>query len=357
VAPACRQDECNLRAEKLDTRLTQAVAADTIRAVMDTRDPALPQYPIRVVVRRTGLNASVLRAWERRYGAVVPGRSEGGQRLYSEEDIRKLTLLREVVEAGHSIGQVAGLSLADLRTLARQEAGWEAGLSLGGGGDELEAPGRDRGLRGFLEGAVGAVDAMDVAALDRILDRAALALTPVEVVDDLMIPLLNRIGLLWERGEVSAASEHVASASVRRFLDSLLRTLVPHQEGPVLMVGTPAGHRHEFGALLAGVVAATEGYRVVLLGPDLPATEIAEAARRKGAELVALSAIHPVGEPGLAQELEALREALPSDVDIVVGGPAAAVHAAALRELGIRYLPDMEALRKHLAPASLEEPV
>ena len=79
-------------------------------------DPAnrQPRYPLRAVIRRTGLTADVIRAWERRYGAVSPSRSEGGQRLYSEHDVIRLSLLRKATAEGHSIGEIARLDDASL---------------------------------------------------------------------------------------------------------------------------------------------------------------------------------------------------------------------------------------------------
>ena len=65
----------------------------------------------------TGLKPELLRAWEARYRAVTPGRSEGGSRLYSSDDLERLVLLRDVVAVGHRIGSVARLSLSELRDL------------------------------------------------------------------------------------------------------------------------------------------------------------------------------------------------------------------------------------------------
>ena len=59
-------------------------------------DAATARYPVRLVALRTGLTPHLLRAWERRYGVVTPGRSEGGQRLYSDLDIERLTSLRRL---------------------------------------------------------------------------------------------------------------------------------------------------------------------------------------------------------------------------------------------------------------------
>jgi hypothetical protein len=78
----------------------------------------LPRHSIAVVSRRTGLSQLVLRAWERRYHVVEPGRTESGRRRYSDLDIVRLGLLRRLTAADHRIGDVANLPLVELRELA-----------------------------------------------------------------------------------------------------------------------------------------------------------------------------------------------------------------------------------------------
>jgi len=90
-----------------------------------------------VVAKRTGLTPAVLRAWEKRYGVVDPSRTEGGQRLYSDDDVVRLSLLHRVVEEGRSIGQVAGMSTDDLEALVREDEAERGGF---GGPAPLEGP-------------------------------------------------------------------------------------------------------------------------------------------------------------------------------------------------------------------------
>ena len=80
-----------------------------------------PVFPMRVVTRMTGLSADVVRAWERRYGAIEPGRTDGNARRYSHADIARLTRLRDAVSQGHSIGEVSRLSNEALDALADRQ--------------------------------------------------------------------------------------------------------------------------------------------------------------------------------------------------------------------------------------------
>ena len=72
-------------------------------------------YPIGVVARLTNIHPETLRVWERRYGLVRPDRSGGGGRLYSDEDVRRLMLVKQLIDAGHPVRLVAPLSIDALQ--------------------------------------------------------------------------------------------------------------------------------------------------------------------------------------------------------------------------------------------------
>ncbi|MEM1232034.1 MAG: MerR family transcriptional regulator [Pseudomonadota bacterium] len=66
-------------------------------------------YAIGEVAQLTGLSSHNIRKWEERHSAVVPGRTAGGSRRYSSDDVSRLTLLKELVDAGQSIAELAPL--------------------------------------------------------------------------------------------------------------------------------------------------------------------------------------------------------------------------------------------------------
>jgi len=71
-------------------------------------------FEISAVARLTGISSHVLRVWERRYGVVEPGRSDSKRRRYNQDDIRRLSLLKTLVDNGHAISSVARLTTAQL---------------------------------------------------------------------------------------------------------------------------------------------------------------------------------------------------------------------------------------------------
>ncbi|MES9991287.1 MAG: MerR family transcriptional regulator [Candidatus Thiodiazotropha sp.] len=77
-------------------------------------------YRIGAVSRLTGVAQDTLRVWERRYGTVVPTRSKAGRRIYSQDDISRLTLIKRLVDRGDAISSVANLTLEQLQARVTQ---------------------------------------------------------------------------------------------------------------------------------------------------------------------------------------------------------------------------------------------
>ncbi len=304
-------------------------------------DPSLsPRHPVRVVASRTGLSSHVLRAWERRYGAVTPARTEGGQRLYSDADLERLTLLQALTAGGAPISQLARLPIPELRGLT--EAGRAAGATSAAGPSPEES----------RVGALRAIEALDPIGLRRVLERGALSLGVPRLLDEVVSPMLIEIGERWRSDRMTIAQEHLATAVVHQVLGWLRDMAEIGNAAPVMVAATPPGQIHEGGALLVAATAAGEGWRVTYLGADLPVTEIAEAARRTGARVVALSIVHPVDDPAIGSHIRALRRVLPTRVALLVGGAAATPYVDEIAAAGGQVMTDLASLRTTLRALS-----
>lgn len=307
---------------------------------MTKRPAGGPQYPIRAVSRMTGLSLDTLRAWERRYEAVVPGRGERG-RLYTMADVARLRQLGELVKRGHAIGTIAGLPEVELARL------------LEGSDAHLQAEPADRGPAVDLEPLLDALDRYDLAALESTLNRHAVVLPPSELVLAVIVPLLREVGRLWESGRLQPAQEHLVSAIVRSVAGGLLRASARHGASPPIVFATPSGERHELGLLCAGVLAASAGYGVIYLGADLPASDILRAAREAGARVIVVA----LTIPGVVPSAEQRRLATPpAGTEVWVGGPEGQGLASALGDRG-RYLGDLTEVVPALARHGPVRPV
>jgi DNA-binding transcriptional MerR regulator/methylmalonyl-CoA mutase cobalamin-binding subunit len=298
---------------------------------------------MRIVTRRTGLSADLLRAWEKRHEVVTPDRSSAGRRLYSDADIERLRLLYRATLAGRGIGQVAGLTTAELSALVKHDGEAEMHAS-GNGAASPVATAADE----YLGDALRAVARMDVLALEVLLRRAVVALPAVSLLDGVVAPLLARLGTGWREGTLRPVHGHLASTVLRRVLDRLIETATAPGAAPNLVVGTPVGQVHEFGALLAAATAAAEGWRVTYLGTSLPAEDIAEAATVTRARAVALSVVYPASDPAVGHELRRLRTLLPKEIAIIAGGAASPSYRAALDETGARLVDSVAELQSEL---------
>jgi DNA-binding transcriptional MerR regulator/methylmalonyl-CoA mutase cobalamin-binding subunit len=297
-----------------------------------------------VVARRTGLSPDVIRAWERRHRAVEPARTRGNQRLYSEKDVARLILLRQAVEGGWQIGHVASLRDEKIRTL------------LGSAGAQprtvASRPGAIRpSPEDFLGRCLEAIRRLDAIQLQSHLEEAAVELGRIEMLERLLVPLLHRVGDECSSGKLRIASEHLASAVVGRFLELMQGASPTGESAPELVVTTPSFQQHHLGALLVAATARMEGWRTTYLGPNLPAEEIAAAARMRQAKAVALSVAYPGSDLDLGAELERLGRQLRGTAELIVGGPAARSYQAVLDATGARRLDDLAALRAYLQAA------
>ena len=288
---------------------------------------------IKVVARRTGLSAHVIRIWEKRYRAVEPERTEANRRLYSDEQIERLSLLRDITQNGHSIGHVAKLPTEKLRELSKD--------SHATNDRAPRAPTAAPVAPTFLDECVAAVQSLDARALEETLKRAATELGAQGLLQRVVAPLVQTLGDLWRDGTITAAHEHFASGVIRIFLGQAAKPFPGTDSAPVLVVTTPTGQIHELGALLVGAAAANLGWHVTYLGASLPAAEIAGAARQNRARAVALSLVYPEDDHRLDEELTRLHESLPPEVTLLVGGRAMPAYHDALEKIGATQIADL----------------
>jgi MerR family transcriptional regulator, light-induced transcriptional regulator len=268
-------------------------------------EPVAPTFSISAVAKATGLTAHTIRAWEKRYAVTSPNRTETNRRVYNENDVEKFKLLKHALAQGHAISMIAALTIPELQSLLSNTS-------------EESAP---SGNTDFLKTSIAAMMELDSLTLEHELERASIVLGVDHFISEVVVPLIFELDQGWEEQRVSIAQEHLASALLRTQLDRVRLSIQVPLSAPRILITTPSGQIHELGALLAAISAAREGWNVTYLGPNLPAAEIATAARKTHARVIGLSLVYPESDPTLSAELTKLRELLPN-TPILIGGRA-----------------------------------
>jgi methanogenic corrinoid protein MtbC1 len=260
--------------------------------------------------------------------------------MYSDEDIERLMLLRQLRDNGESIGQMARLDNDELRELARSSAG-----SM----DEVSTA-FDRTSRNSqcIRDAMAAIRSLDQAGLESCLLKSRAAMEQQRFLEETIAPLLDQIGRAWDNGRLRAAHEHMASSVVRSVLGSIMVVNQAEESSPLLVSTTPVGQQHELGALMAAVTAASIGWRTVYLGPNLPSDDIAAAAAQGNARAIALSLVYPPDDPRVELELKKLKQLVGENTELLVGGRAASAYSAAIGSVGAELITDLRELRLKL---------
>jgi len=248
--------------------------------------------------RRVGISPELLRAWERRYGLLHPARTDGGLRLYSAEDERRVRAMQAHLDGGLSAAEAA-----------RLVSDGDGAAGTAEHGDAIE-----RGVGELRD----ALDAMDADAAHAVLDGLLASFTLEAVLAGVVLPYLRELGERWRRGEASVAEEHFASNLVRARLLALTRGW-ERGEGPTALLACAPGERHDLPLIAFGLALRGRGWRIVFLGADTPAASIAEAAERLRPAVVVVSSVTP---RGFRREADALT-ALAREHRVVIAGAGA----------------------------------
>jgi DNA-binding transcriptional MerR regulator len=257
-------------------------------------------YRIKSVATLTGITPSTLRAWERRYGLITPGRSDSGYRLYSEADIKLFQRMQSLVDGGLAPSEAAAVLRGDATGLA------PAGLS-------------DAGLSEIRRDLLDALLALDSEAAVQAA-RPLMSCSFEQRFDEVLLPVLREIGSRWARGEATVPQEHFASAFVReRVVSAMASIATPEAASEVVCAGAP-GEQHELGLLIVAANLALRGWRVTYLGLEVPLDSLVPLLAERSPPLLCTSLVRPIEANACLAFATKFREVAPPPTMVVIGG-------------------------------------
>jgi MerR family transcriptional regulator, light-induced transcriptional regulator len=277
-----------------------------------------PLFTAGEVEERTGVPATTLRQWERRYGLPNPQRTASGYRLYSQNDITLIEFFKARISEGISVSRAAQLYSLERSLPSHQNLAAETH-------PRAAAPGA---LVGQL---VDSTIQGDSLKADKILAQAHATMPVENVVLDLIQPTLVEVGERWHRGEITVAHEHQSTHYLRGKLHHLLELAGSPRHGPTVVLACPPDEWHEIGALSIAIFLRRAGIRTHYLGANTPIVDLARFAREVKAAAIMLSMTSTEGVEKLRSQAHLLLEVVPL---VVYGGYAFSQNPALAQELG-----------------------
>lgn len=262
---------------------------------MPTHNPAI--YPMRLVSELTGLRSDTIRAWERRYNAIQPQRTAGNTRKFSDDDVRRLTLLRQLTDFGLSIGTVAALDMRQLEQLVERVVSGHSGRAEGMG---TVAPSSEEVIRSFLD----SLARFDTQAASAGLRAALTRLGASRFVHAVVIPLVQALHGPEGDEALTTAQRNVAQRQLQTLLSGLFPPREDAQASTRMLLVAPPGHDVELAMGVCGILAQLHSIQVLNLGGGLPWQEVEGVAEDIQPEVMVVSLRGALG----AASRDALRD-------------------------------------------------
>ena len=352
-------------------------------------------FNTKAVVQQTGVPAPTLRAWERRYAILSPERANNDYRLYSERDIAMIRWLKERVDSGLSISQAIALfrhkseecrqfqemqhapeeyrpafyvALPTVPQEKQEEAAREKGeqkintaqptiqdwphVSTEYTQSCYPATHNIRMVRESLLDAFNVLDEITAS----MLMASVLAIYPVEqVCTDLIVPVMWRVGQLWEEGKITVSVEHFASAFYRGLLTNLFHVTPKPNTGPLVISCCAPGEPHELASLMLALFLRRSGVRVAYLGQSIETEGLLQTTRQLAPALLCISLTMPAYLASLidlARKLQELRAPCPT---LAFGGQVFTQYAHLVSQVPGVYLDgDLKAITAELRRMAFE---
>ena len=296
-------------------------------------------FNIQFVSEVTGINVHTLRMWEKRYQAVVPARNDKKRRTFSQEEINKLTLLKELTDMGNAISGIANLSTEELQKMKDKYAPVHSNLD-----EAVEEVDYEQILNHLLM----ALSVFKIDIINHELGKLSANLHTKDFALKLVIPLMKAVGVKVMNNELTIGQEHSLSSILKFHLTKFLYSgekSDDSKEKKTIIVTTPEGEMHEFGILISALLCNYHNHNLVYLGPNMPVEALKTTCEQLEADIVLIGISQFMAQEHLEDTTEyirILRTIMPENSELWVGGHLNINNAK------IKFIPSLTELDKLL---------
>ena len=275
-------------------------------------------HRIHRVAKITGLSKDVIRVWERRFELLKPTRGANRYRNYSDEDVALLKFLKEQLDAGGSIGELAKLGREELLGRARAAAPRVSFV--------------DNTFSRLLRELLSTLNPLNRVIFEKRLNGAVAVVPFEEALHGILLPLQEQVGQLWHDAQIDVAIEHYVTKHIQQKIFSAMNQLPVAEFGAKVVVACPPGEEHDIAALTVAYRCRVRGCRVYYLGANVPVASLANLCGKVEPDLTIMSFPLALSDDQATELVQALADEVSPVSNLAVGGHG----AIAMRHLFVK---------------------
>lgn len=264
----------------------------------ETAQPFKTSFSIKDLEQFSGTKAHTIRIWEKRYGLLRPERTDTNIRTYSVEELKTLLNVSFLKANGIKISKIANLSQEEMAAKVREVA-----LE---GKENLDV----------LHSLKLSMLSFDETLFESVTSRFREQFGFRKLVEDVFVPLLKEIGVLWMTSSICPAQEHFISGLIRRKMEAAINAIPSNdpKDDVTYVIYLPENELHELGTLFTHFVLRCQGEKVIYLGQSVPYHDLQQIVGLISGKIRFISVItaSPAAE-NLLGYMESVRALIPEE--------------------------------------------
>ena len=212
-------------------------------------------FSIKDLENLSGIKAHTIRIWEKRYGILEPMRSSTNIRNYDTHNLQKLLNIVLLHNYGYKISRIAEYSTEKIELLVREIIS--------------EKSSKSHAINAFKLAMMNFDQVLFFKTYSNLLSEKSFR----EIFYEVLIPLMNEIGLLWQSGTITPAQEHFVSSLIKQKLlvnTEKIQVLEPTRIDKIFVLFLPENEIHELGLMYLNYEILLHGYKTIYLGESVP---------------------------------------------------------------------------------------
>jgi DNA-binding transcriptional MerR regulator len=261
------------------------------------------QYSIKDLEKLTGIKAHTIRIWEKRYDIVNPHRTSTNIRFYTDMDLKKVMNVASLVRYGMKISSLSGLTYEELNEKI------------------VDMYYQPNGFNTHIDQLIVAMTDLDDKKFNIILSNATLDKGFEKTIIEVIFPFMERLGLLWQTGNINTAHERFVMNILRQKLIVAIDGLYyqPDANSKLFVMFLPKDEFHEIELLFFRYIIRKSGHKIVYLGQSIPILDLKEIISIKNPDFLFTCINLPQPEVELKMYLSKLSVLFPFQTIFVAG--------------------------------------